>query len=68
MKKPVKKMRRDRVYYRLAGGDNIIIYTVDHKTHKVTKKKECKYVTLDGDEPMLFYPFIEDLEALNIKQ
>ena len=40
MKKPVKKMRRDRIYYRLAGGDNIIICTVDHKTHKVTKKKE----------------------------
>ena len=68
MKKPVKKMRRDRVYYRLAGGDNIIICTVDHKTRKVTKKKECKYVTLDGDGPLVFYPFIEDLEALNIKQ
>ena len=58
MKKPVKKMRRDRVYYRLAGGDNIIICTVDHKTHKVTKRKECKYVTLDGDEPLVFYPFL----------
>ena len=58
MKKPVKKMRRDRVYYRLAGGDNIIICTVDHKTRKVTKKKECKYVTLDGDEPLVFYPFL----------
>ena len=63
MKKPVKKMRRDRVYYRLAGGDNIIICTVDHKTRKVTKRKECKYVTLDGDGPLVLIPPMEEIEA-----
>ena len=65
MKKPVKKMRRDRIYYRLAGGDNIIICTVDHKTHKVTKKKECKYVTLDGDGPLII-EFFKTIDAHKI--
>ena len=67
MKKPVKKMRRDRVYYRLAGGDNIIMCTVDHKTRKVTKRKECKYVTLDGDGPLLLIPPMEEIEPFNIE-
>ena len=63
MKKLVKKMRKDRVYYRLADGDNIIICTVDHKTRKVTRRKECKYVTLDGDGPFTieFYKTIDSL-------
>ena len=63
MKKPVKKMRRDRVYCRLAGGDNVIVCRVDHKTRKVTKRKECKYVTLDGDGPLLFLPPMEEIEV-----
>lgn len=63
MKKPVKKMRRNRVYYRLADGDNIWCFRVDHKTHKVTKTKESKFVTLDGDEPFIieFYKKIDPL-------
>ena len=61
MKKPIKKMRKDRVYFRLAGGDNIISCRVDHKTHKVTKTKGCRFITLDGDEPICYYPFIDEL-------
>ena len=61
MKKPIKKMRKDRVYFRLAGGDNIINCRVDHKTHKVTKTKMCRFMTLDGDEPICYYRYIDEL-------
>jgi|GEM_PF-4685796 len=53
----MKPMHRDNVYYRLAGGDNIIVCRVDHRTHKLTKKKECKYVMLDPDP--LFIPMYD---------
>lgn len=54
-------MRRDRVYYRLAGGDYVIECRVNHKTRKVTKRKECKYITMDGDGPYIFFPLIDDM-------
>ena len=64
MKRMKKRpMRKDRVYCRLAGGDNIIVCRVDHRTHKLTKWKECKYIVLDPDP--LYIPMYDLLPESN---